>query len=116
MSVQLDFSNVTTLWTCLIYRPGEKHHFIREDLKYPYNSSLERRKTDTCISFNDDLCKVNGDEIVFEPGVVFRLFLVTMGLLDEISSNDLEEVCRKLDESNGDPAFLEQVVKIPIYC
>ena len=39
-----------------------------------------------------------------------------MGLLDEISSNDLEEVCRKLDESNGDPAFLEQVVKIPIYC
>ena len=34
-----------------------------------------------------------------------------MGLLDEISSNDLEEVCRKLDESNGDPAFLEQVVK-----
>ena len=38
-------------------------------------------------------------------------FLVAMGLLDEISSNDLEEVCRKLDESNGDPAFLEQVVK-----
>ena len=37
-----------------------------------------------------------------------------MGLLDEISSNDLEEVCRKLDESNGDPAFLEQVVKIPV--
>ena len=49
--------------------PWGKHHFIQEDLKYPYNSSLERRKTDTCISFNDDLCKVNGDEIVFEPEV-----------------------------------------------
>ena len=68
-TTQLDFSNATTLWTCLIYRPGEKHHFIREDLKYPYNSSLERRKTDTRISFNDDLCIVNGDEIVFEPEV-----------------------------------------------
>ena len=34
-----------------------------------------------------------------------------MGLLDEISSNDLEEVCRKLDESSGDSEMMGQVTQ-----
>ena len=74
-SILFNFVCTTGLFKCNYFvdmfdlPPWGKHHFIQEDLKYPYNSSLERRKTDTCISFNDDLCKVNGDEIVFEPEV-----------------------------------------------